>query len=131
MSFPGGSIEAATAVHPASRGCSTYFSSTAKAIANASAGPCNLYALEVAQPNTAQAWLQIFDLAAASVTLGTTVPKISLFIPAGTASVSGAMDKQWVVPISFATRMSYALTTTATGATGITTAGDINIFFIE
>jgi len=77
----------------------------------ASAG--NLYGVNFVNPSTiSAAYVQVFD--ATSVTLGTTVPKLSFWVPAG-----GAYDKEFVgeEKISFATGIMFAATSTATGST--------------
>lgn len=80
----------------------------------ASAG--NLYGISVQNPNSADAWLQLYDVAAGSVTVGTTTPKLSLLIPA-----NGVVYEQWVPPIEFSTAITYSATTTAAGGTDPTT----------
>ena len=106
----------------AGTGLSTLFDSdgdnTAQSI-KASAG--RLYFLEVSNPNSADAYLQLFDLATVSVTVGTTAPKLSLFVPAGDGTKDGAMDKVFPIGITFGTAITYACTTTATGAGDPTT----------
>ncbi len=81
-----------------------------------------LYFLEVTNPNGIDAYLQLFDLAAADVTVGTTTPKLSLLVPG-----NGGMDKAFAVPLKFGTAITYACTTTATGngdpATGLVVNG--------
>lgn len=111
-------------------GASTLFDSdgdnTAQA-AKTSAG--SLYGLEVSNPNSTDAFIQIFDLATGSVTVGTTTPKLSFFVPAGNGTDDGAMDKSFVVPIDFGTAITYACTTTATGGTDPTTGLVVNVIF--
>lgn len=93
-------------------GASMLFDSNGDNTAQAvKAGAGTLYNLEVSNPNGADAWIQLFDVAAGSVTVGTTVPNQSFFVPAG-----GAMDKVFPVGIAFATAITYACTTTATGS---------------
>lgn len=70
-------------------------------------------------PNTAIAYVQIFDTNA-TVTLGTTLPTISLPLPAsGGAAVGGLL-------LRFTDGVRVAATTTATGNTAPTTALDCN-----
>lgn len=87
----------------------------------------NLYMLEVSNPTSADAYLQLFNLAAVSVTVGTTTPKLSFLIPAGDGTKDGAMDKIFTVPIEFSTAISYACTTTATGSGDPATGMIVNI----
>lgn len=115
----------------AGTGLSTLFDSdadnTAQAL-KASAG--RLYFLEVSNPNAADAWVQIFDLATGSVTVGATTPKLSLFVPAGDGTLDGAMDKSWEIGMHFATAITYACTTTPTGSGDPTTGLILNAGFV-
>ncbi len=97
-------------------------------VCKAAAG--RLYAVEVSNINTEDTWLQLFDVAAGSVTVGTTTPKLSLFIPKGDGTNYGAMDKVFTVPIKFATAITYALTTTPTGSGDPTTGLTVNLLYI-
>lgn len=98
-------------------GLSTVFDSdgdnTAQQI-KASAG--RLYALEISNPNSSDAYVQLFDLATGSVTVGMTTPKQSYFVPAGDGTKDGARDLYLTIPIGFDTAITYACTTTATGS---------------
>ncbi len=88
-----------------------------------------LYGLEVSNPNSADAFIQLFDLATGSVTVGTTTPKISFFVPAGDGTLDGAMDKMFPVPMKFTTAITYACTTTTTGNTDPTIGLIVNAYF--
>ena len=59
------------------------------------------------------AYLQVFDLAATNVSLGSTVPKFFLGVNAGTS-----MQIFFPKPIKMTTGFSIASTTTSTGSTG-------------
>jgi hypothetical protein len=63
------------------------------------------------QATTGNAWIQVFDALPGDVTLGTTEPTLSFFIPGG-----GAGDKQQFWPTRFETAISYAATSTVAGA---------------
>lgn len=70
-------------------------------------------------------WIQVFNVAAASVVLGTTPPKKSLKIPGG-----GVLDMpQQALGVPFGTAMSYACTATATGAGAPASAATVNFDF--
>ena len=72
---------------------------------------CQLHYLHVINTNVNAAYLQLFNAVAGDVTVGTTTPKMSLFIPA-----NGAHDAYWGdSPIDFDTALTYACSTTATG----------------
>ena len=88
-----------------------------------------LYGIEVSNPNSADAYLQLFDVANGSITVGTTTPKLSLFVPAGDGTKDGAMDKVFDPPITFGTAINYACTTTATGSGDPTTGLIVNVLY--
>jgi hypothetical protein len=92
---------------------------TATAI-KASAG--QLYGYHLFNTTAAVAYVQIFNVAAGSVTLGTTTPTISIGIPA-----SGGVTVNFDKGIAFGTAISFACTTTRTGSTGATC--DVNFFY--
>ena len=76
-------------------------------------------------PNSSVAYLQIFDVASATtVTLGTTVPDLTLGIPATSgANVSLGNGVSMVLGIKL------ACTTTATGSTAPASGLDLNVFY--
>jgi len=88
------------------------------------AGAGNLYHLTVdnADP-AAKVYVQLFDVAAGSVTVGTTVPKFVIPVCAG-----AMYDSQFAVPMTFSTAITYAVTAgpsnnVAPGATITLSAG--------
>jgi hypothetical protein len=85
-----------------------------------------LYFLEVSNPNTTDAYLQLFDADAADVTVGSTTPTLSFLIPGGDGTLDGAMDKFWPPGISFENAIIYACTTTATGSSDPSTGLVLN-----
>jgi len=93
-------------------GFSTYFNvngnSTATSI-KATAG--NIYAVTASNLNSAIAYIQLFDAISSTITVGTTTPNYVFPLPAG-----GGYDAQFIVPMTFSTAISYACTTTPTGA---------------
>ena len=114
----------------ASAGASMHFDAdgdnTAQAIKTASG---KLWALEVSNPNSADAYLQLFDVATGSVTVGTTVPALSLLVPAGDGTKDGAMDKNFPMSIEFGTAITYACTTTPAGSGDPSTGLIVNAVF--
>jgi len=82
----------------------------------ASAG--NLYGVAFVNTGGVSAFVQMFDLATGSVTLGTTVPKMVFWVPAG-----GAWEEKFTgeAKVSFATAITVAATTTGTGNTAPST----------
>lgn len=99
----------------------TALSNTKQAV-NASAG--NMYGYHIYNPNSSVTYVQLFNLASASVTVGTTTPTAVLAVPAG-----GWADAQPATPIAFGTALTIAATTTSTGSTAPTTALLCNIWY--
>ncbi len=93
----------------------------------ASAG--KLYSIHAMNINNADAFIQFFDLATGSVTVGTTTPKFVLHIPKGDATNYGHIDKEFIIPVTFATAITYAVTTTPTGAGDPTVGITLNGFY--
>lgn len=87
----------------------TTLTNTAQAI-KASAG--NLYSYHLSnQANPAQdLYVHFYNVAFGSVTVGTTTPSRSFFLPGG-----AVIDTPYSVPMAFSTAMSVAVSTTATG----------------
>lgn len=89
-----------------------------------------IHALEVSNPNAVDAYLQLFNAAAGDVTVGTTTPTLSLFVPAGDGTLDGAMDKEWGDEgLDFQTAITYACATTATGSGDPATGLVVNLLF--
>lgn len=113
-----GRLWAAATVEPAATAVgldtfrATNLTNTSQAV-KASAG--NLYSVHIENSNSSKAYVQFYDLASGSVTVGTSTPKKTLFIPP-----NGAYDFDWAIPVAFATAISIAATTTATGSTAPT-----------
>jgi len=83
--------------------------------------PCEVGEVTVSNPNTSEVWIQIFDLANASVTVGTTVANLSYPCTPGDGVNS---ETSIVLGITghtpFVTGFSYAITTDRTGNTAPT-----------
>jgi hypothetical protein len=89
-----------------------------------SAAAGSVYGYEIHNPAAATTYWQVYNVAAASVTVGTTTPYKSIGIPAGaTALIS------MPVPWSLGTAISHAATTTATGSTAPATALAVNVSY--
>lgn len=85
----------------------------------AAAGSFGGFAM-VNNPNTADSWVHLYNVAAASVTVGTTAPKMTFRIP-GTASNSVAANiAEIAAGVPFSTAIAIACTSTA-GANGAPT----------
>lgn len=93
--------------------------------AKASAGV--LKWIRVANPNTTDVFLQLHD--AANPTIGSATPLDSICIPGGTgANNRGIMNQEFgPVGITFATALTYTVTTTAEGSTAPTSAVTVSI----
>jgi hypothetical protein len=85
-----------------------------------------LYSLEVSNPNSSDAYIQLFDATASDVTVGTTTPSLSFLVPAGDGTLDGGMDKFWPNGVIFDTAITYACTTTATGSSDPSTGLVVN-----
>jgi hypothetical protein len=94
---------------------------TAVLTVKSSAGALGAY--HCLNPNATAAYVQIFDTNGA-VTLGSTVPVLSLGLPA-----SDGGNLEWTQGIHFANGIKVAATTTATGSTALGTAVDCNFAY--
>ena len=112
-------------------GCSTYSAQggtgnallTATAVAvKASAG--SIEGFDFVNLGSSAAWVQIFDALVGGVTLGTTIPKLSKWVPAG-----GSWEEKFGgdAKIAFATGITVAATTTPTGSAAPATGINANI----
>ena len=100
----------------------TFDSSVTATVENLATRGVHLYTLVVRNPSAATAYLQLFDAAAANVTLGTTTPDQSYWVPP-----SGEFDLAYTKDgMEFQTALSYAFTTTATGNTAPASNAEVN-----
>lgn len=105
--------------HPLS---ATAFTNIRAAGRNLSAGETQLVQVEITNAATTAGgvFLQFFDAAIASVTLGTTVPLFLIYIPAAVAPATAVQYSDAFYPaLKFTTRLSVFATTTALGSTDI------------
>ena len=87
-----------------------------------------LYLLQCGNTNASEAYVQVFSVPSASVTLGTTAPDYSVPIAAtSTGGFSMAMPIQFTGGTN--TGLSVAATTTATGSTALGAALDCNVAY--
>jgi hypothetical protein len=89
--------------------------SSTKATVSSAAGHFGGYMIY--NPNTSVIYVQVFDVASASVTVGTTTPTYVIPIPA-----SAGANVEFTLGIAHATAIVVAATTTATGSTAPGTA---------
>lgn len=88
------------------------------------AGPNGIMWLNVDNTaNTAKSFLQLFDALSANVTVGSTVPTITIVIP-GSSAYDTAFTND--TKLDFATGLTIAATTTATGSSAPVSSVGIN-----
>jgi len=106
---------------------STDFKTSLKALDEIATHPTVLTMFEASNIDSTDAFVQVFDASAAGdVTLGTTAPKASFFVPAGDGTKRGAREILFPSPMQFSIGIVAAATTTADGNTAVTTALDCN-----
>lgn len=105
----------------------TTFSNTAlsstKTAVKASAG--KVYGWMIHNPSAATTFIQVWNVAIGSITVGTTAPTYVIAIPAG-ASANVFTERG----ITHSTEINIAATTTATGSSAPATAAVVGIFYI-
>ena len=107
-------------------GLSTYRNAALQATKQAvSTAKTRLYGLHVYNPNSTDAFLQLYDALVANVTVGTTTPTATFWIPA----LSGLDDQTFTVPEEYNTALVVAATTTVGGSTNPTTGLLVNLFY--
>jgi hypothetical protein len=92
---------------------STALTNTATAVKGSSG---RIYKIHLFNPNTADAYVQLYDLATGSTTVGTSTPTWTWWVSGG-----GAIDDSLTIPIGGATALTVAATTTITGGTAPST----------
>lgn len=108
------------------------FADVTATVQNVSGGAANLYGISVVSPSDAavDTFLQVFNVAAANVTLGTTLPDFVMRVPfTRTRAVvffPGDDDTDL-----FDTRISMAVTTTATGSTAPAAVDRPDVTFVH
>jgi hypothetical protein len=108
-----------------SGGTSTYSGSLTNTVTAVKASAGQIYGYQFFNGTAATAYVQLFDIATGSVTLGTTAPKLSIGIPAG-----GSFMLSHENGVQYATAISVACTTTRAGLTAPASSIDLNIFYI-
>lgn len=90
------------------------------------AAPGKVWWYNIFNPGVALAYLHFYDAASADVTVGTTVPTLSIALPS-IATASVGVDSPQVVGLQFSTAITIAATTTPGGGTAPGTALVVNI----
>lgn len=103
-------------------GLSMYSGSVTNSPTSIKGSAGQLYGWYIYNPNATVAYVQIFD--SGSISLGTTVPVLSLGIPPG-AGANVFSDTGF----PFTNNIAYAVTTTRTGSTAPSSSVDTNFFF--
>ena len=98
---------------------------TTNALVSVCSAACIIYGIEAANSTAATCFLQGFNVASGSVTLGTTVPDYVLILQA-TAQGAGAPPP--TEGANYGTAFSYAMTTTRTGSTTCGSTLDVTIY---
>lgn len=102
-----------------------YLNIKATATACGTSAPKNLIGWHVGNvDNTAVGYVQLFNLAAGSVTLGTTVPNDTIPL-----SASGGNNFAYPWPVSYSTALTAACTTTSTGLTAPANNCTITLYY--
>jgi hypothetical protein len=120
-------IPAATAT---GSGVITYFA-TGATTTTITASPGQIYGLAVDDGvGTGDVWVELFNAASGSVTLGNTAPMLSFKVPGGTAPTGGGNNPiPFGIPIGipFSTALSWACVTTPGGSTTAPSPCTINL----
>jgi hypothetical protein len=107
-------------------GIDGYFAEAVTTAQDVSATPGNMFYVEATNPDDAAiCWLHFFNVAAASVVLGTTVPIHKMAVPmgAGASTTAGIRSESWnPFPIPFSTRLSVAVVQTFAHAGSVVVA---------
>lgn len=104
----------------------TYSGSIGASVTQVKASAGQLYGAVIGNSNTTAVYVQIFDAASTSaVTLGTTAPKLSWFIPAG-----GGLTRDFSNGLSFLNGIVFACTTTRTGNSAPANTVDVNFDYL-
>jgi hypothetical protein len=100
-------------------------------VVNVKTAPGGLYGFAIGNTAVTVCFLQIFNATAANVTLGTTVPTLSIPVSLSSATVSGGISLSFSnSPVAFNTAMSIAGTTQANNSTPCATGLVVNIFYL-
>lgn len=123
LTVPAVAGEAASTFNASSSDGATALTNSAQSV-KGSAG--SLKGWYIYNPNTSAQFVQFFNTASGSVTVGTTNPLFMLTIPAGSAA------NLWMQPggIAFSTAISIAATSTAGGNGAPTTALDVVVWYV-
>lgn len=104
------------------------FEALTTTVQNVSAGASNFYLILIKSPSGASndCFIQVFNSAAADVTLGTTGARWAFHCPSTSTRVFRVYPNQ-----NFATRLSIAATTTAAGSSALAAADRPNVFVLH
>jgi len=112
--------------HPSAAMDHTYTAAVNASKVEISATPCNFFGFEVENNDTAEVFLQVFNKAAAAVTVGTTAPDFVYRIP---ASSNFGKDAQNIALDHFSVGMTIAVTAVrGTDATAPGAAASVHVW---
>ena len=107
-----------------SGGNSVYSGAVSNTATQVKSGAGQVYGWDIHNPNAAIAYVQFFNAAVGSVTVGTTAPVYSIGIPANSRAVM-----EWPNGIQHTTAIVVAATTTRAGGTAPSSAVDVNVIY--
>lgn len=94
------------------------------------AGPTLLHQIHCDNIDATDGYVQLFDaVIQTDVTLGTTVPTFAIFIPAGNATLRGAVTEVFAEGLSFKLGIVYAVTTTISGSSAQATVAPVSAVY--
>ncbi len=121
----GVAVAATTPTTPGSGGASIYNNTALVATKQeVKATPATLFGWHIHNVAAAITYIQIFNKAAANVTVGTTVPDLVLGIPS-----SGTISQRDALGIDFSVGLTIAATTTVGGSTAPGTGAVVALFY--
>lgn len=127
----GGKAVSVTLIPATSGGSTAYSANITTAGSGAGTGgvaidasPGQLYGYAIYNANSSVCYIQLLDQTQALTNLGTTVPKISMGIPA-----NGGANVSFPNGIPFATAITAGVTTTRAGSTACSSGLDVNLWY--
>lgn len=117
------SIRSIAGASATATGCDIYFNAAlTNTVVSIKTVAGNLYGLRAYNAGAAYAFIQVFNVTAASVTLGTTTPTEYFPVPA-----TGVYDDDYSTPVTYSSALSIAATSTPTGAVAPASTQVINL----
>lgn len=114
-----------TQTYQTSNGSNTFNSQVTNSSVSVKASAGALYGYHIGNSNTGGVYVFIYDTASAGVTVGSTTPRLTLWIPGG-----GGAVVSWNPGIDFTTAISVAASTARNSSAAPATQIDVNLIFI-